>query len=501
MSPLFDQTYAQVPDALRASLLRFVTRIATEPTIGSCPPRALVVGGFVRDLLRGVVSTDLDIEVYGVEAERLLQIANELFPECVHEVGRQFGILYIPLAEGGTVDLALPRRESKMGDGHRGFAITSDPFLPLTESVRRRDFTINALFWDPLTNELIDLVEGQKDLEQKIIRVVDATHFEEDPLRVYRAIQFVSRFAFEIPPETEAILKNMVATGELDTLSHERITEELKKLFLYSERPSVGFEWLKRLGIIERSYPELQTLIGTPQEPEWHPEGDVWIHTMLCIDKAAELIRATQPAFTQEERLQILVGTLCHDLGKPPTTQVMEKKGIKRIRSLGHQEAGEEPTRSLCARWSFSGAVIHAARIITLNHLRPGEMAIKEQKGELAEEAYANAIRKLLKRIYPFSWRAFLVSAEADYRGRTIPEVQVGPYPHGDRFRELVEKYTLDEEAKTPLMQGHDLIETFDLKPGKQIGELLRAVENERDEGKIKTKEEAIAYIKNVLTH
>ncbi len=494
-----EQAYETLPAHLQRAIQTIAARVAQEPTLGAVPPRALLVGGLVRDLIRGECSLDADIEVFGVPAERLRTIAEELFPHHVHEIGRQFGILHIPCEEGGAIDLALPRRESKLAEGHRGFAIESDPFLPLEIAVQRRDFTINALLWDPLTKELIDHVQGITDLEQGILRAVNSDHFGEDPLRVYRAAQFVSRFSYTIESSTEELLKKMVSEGELDTLSPERITDELKKLFLKSSRPSVGWECLRTLGVIDRSYPELKSLASTPQEPEWHPEGDVWIHTMMCLDQAVQLMQKTLPPFTDEERLQILVGTLCHDLGKPPTTHVVEKKGVTRIRSLGHQEAGDEPTQALCARWSFSGSVIFAARLIAQNHLRAGELFIKELKGELAEEAYANAIRKLLKRLSPLSWRVFLIAAEADYRGRTLPHVQTEPYLHGLRFAELISKYQLDEQAVTPLLQGRDLIEVFGLTPGKQLGELLQLVENARDEGTIRTREEALALIKEKI--
>lgn len=498
-SPALLAVYEQTPAELRASIEILAQTVHAEAQIGSAPPRALLVGGFVRDLLHGGSSVDADVEIYGVPAERLFALVQKLFPH-VHDVGRQFGILHVPLSHGCSLDIALPRRESKLHEGHRGFAVESDPFLPLTEAVRRRDFTMNALFWDPLTHELIDLVNGEHDLREQRLRVVDPLHFPEDPLRVYRAIQFAARFESEIESQSEKLLREMVFAGELETLSPERVTGELKKLLLQSTKPSIGLSWMKRLGIIEHAYPELQAMIDTPQEPEWHPEGDVWTHTLLCLDTAARLIRE-HGSFTEEERLQILVGVLCHDVGKPPTTQRMEKNGQVRIRSLGHQEAGEEPTLSLCRKWTFNASIIHAARMITLNHLRPGELFIKEQKGELSEEAYANAIRKMLKRIFPLSWQVLLMAAEADYRGRALPEVQSGPYPHGDRFRELIAKYALDESAKTPLLLGRELMELFDLKPGKHLGELLRAVENARDEGAVKTKEDAVAYIKTILSH
>lgn len=477
-------------------------RVAKEPTdsIHHTTPRALLVGGYVRDLLLNTSPKDADVEVFGVEPPRLYALLEELFSGCVHDVGRAFGILKVHLSHGVEFDVAIPRTESKTASGHKGFAVNSNPYLPYGDAARRRDFTINAILLDPLTGEIIDPWHGQADLAQKALRVVDLKTFMDDPLRVYRAVQFKARFSLTVDATSQALMQEIVARGELSELSAERITEELVKLLLLAERPSIGFEYLRELGLVERDYPELQALISTQQEPEWHPEGTVWTHTMMVVDQAAKIIRRTENAeFTREEQLQVMLGALCHDLGKPATTQRLPKNGVICWRSPGHQEAGEAPTKAFCERLKIAESVAHATRMVTLHHLRPAEYFLKKEKGELTDASYANAIRTLLKKVKPLHWRVLHAAAEADFRGRGFPDADTRDYTYGRLFEETIVREKLAEEALKPLVLGHELIEAFQLEPGPFIGDLLRTVEHARDEGKIRTKDEALVLVGDLI--
>lgn len=465
--------------------------------IASRIPRTLIVGGFVRDTLLGIESKDADVEVYGVEAATIEKLLNELFPGQVIEAGKSFGVLKIPLGDGYDIDVALPRRESKAGTGHKGFVIEGDPNMSIEEAARRRDFTINAMMQDPLTNELIDLFGGQEDLKNKTLRVVDTQTFQDDPLRVYRALQFAARFGLTIEPRSFELMKMMVQRGDLDQLSKERVSDEMKKLFLKAEKPSIGLQLAWDLGIIERDYPELFILKQTPQEPAWHPEGDVWIHTLMVVDEAAKIIRRED--LTENEKLQVMIGALCHDLGKPATTKPGEKEGVLRIRSIGHEEAGEEPTKQLLSKWIFGYEVEQAAIIQATQHLKPGMLFRQKEKGELNEERYTNAVRKLLKRAYPVSWKVIIAAAEADHRGRALPEAQTEPYTAGELFASTVLSEKFDQEPIKSLIKGRDLIERG-MKPGVPFGEIIQKIEAARDEGKIKTREEALALLDDYLS-
>ncbi len=487
---------------LVGAILDLAKAVAKEPAHPEHknPPRAFIVGGYVRDLLLNQPPKDADVEIFGVEPERLQELLETLFPGQVHDVGRAFGILKVHLSHGVEFDVAIPRTESKTAPGHKGFAVNTNPYLPQREAAQRRDFTVNAISLDPLTGELVDPWNGQEDLRAGLLRVVDPLTFVDDPLRVYRAVQFLARFTFTLESDSRALMERMVKEGHLTELSTERITDELIKLLLLAEQPSIGFELMRELGIIERDYPELQSLIGTQQEPEWHPEGDVWIHTMLVVNQAAKIIRrAENAALTYEEQLQAVLGALCHDLGKPPTTFRTEKKGVMRWTSAGHQEAGEAPTIAFCGRLRFSESVVHAARMIALHHLRPSEYYIKKEKGELTDASYANAIRTLLKKIKPLNWRVMHASAEADFRGRGFPDADTRPDPYGALFAETIIREKLDEEALHPLVMGHELIELFQLEPGPYIGDLMRTIEHARDQGTIQTKDEALVLVGDLI--
>lgn len=463
--------------------------------IKSMGGQALLVGGFVRDSLTGMVSKDADMEVYGVDADTLERTLHQLYPEKVDTVGRSFGVLKVFLGDGLDLDVSIPRRESKTGSGHKGFAVTGDPNMSVKEAARRRDFTMNSLAADPLTGQIVDSFGGMDDIKNKILRVTDPERFQDDPLRVYRAVQFAARLGFTIEPKSFELMREMVERGDLDELSPERVTEELKKLLLKSERPSVGFEYMRELGIIERDYPELHSLIGVEQEPEWHPEGDVWIHTMMVLDQAATISKD----FSPEERLQITVGALVHDLGKPPTTKRMEKHGVMRITSLGHEEAGVEPAKQLLGRFIFGDEVERAAVAAARDHLKPGMLHRAWEKGELNDEQYANALRKWLKRSLPISWRVLLAASESDYRGRTLPGVQTEPYAAGEHAARVILERGLDKEAATPLVQGRDLI-ALGLKPGPIFRRLIDKIEHARDEGRITSREEALDLAKELIS-
>ena len=221
--------------------------------------RALIVGGWVRDRLLGRPSKDIDIEVYALDAEALRTVLSSFGP--VNTVGESFTVYKV-----ADLDVSLPRRESKVGHGHRGFAVTGDPTLSIVEASRRRDFTINAISYDPLTGEYEDPFAGRADLEARVLRAVDPRTFADDSLRVLRAVQFAARFELTVDQGTAQLCRRI----RLDDLPSERIWGELEKLLLLAGRPSIGLQLALDLHAIPQLFPELHALVGCPQEPEWH---------------------------------------------------------------------------------------------------------------------------------------------------------------------------------------------------------------------------------------
>ncbi len=489
---LFSQDERLINAANR--LATIIRSVPADPKYPNIEPRALIVGGFVRDAILGLHPKDIDIEVYGISIDRLEDLLNQLFPGKVNAVGRSFCVLKIHLADDVDFDISIPRRESKTGKRHDEFSITGDPGISALEAARRRDFSINAMAADPLTGEIIDHFHGLEDLQAHRLRVTDPERFQDDPLRVYRALQFAARLELTAEPTSLKLMQEMVERGDLKYLAKERITDELKKLLLKAKKPSIGLALARELGLVKKHYPELQAIIGIEQDPTWHPEGDVWTHTMQTVDQAAKLIRESEKNLNETEKLQIMLGSLCHDFGKPATTKIEDG----RIKSPRHEAVGEKPTRDFCDHLAFPVAVIKGALAITTEHLKPSVLYLEKQRDQLTDAQYANAVRRLLKKIHPVSWRILLIGSEADFRGKEISGAKTDPYLPGLLFEATVKNSQLNEEPTKPLLQGRDLI-LLGVKPGPKIGQLVRKIEELRDSGQIQTKAEAIAKAQEIL--
>ena len=440
--------------------------------------RALLVGGCVRDSLMGVHPKDWDVEVYGVEPARLRELLEEF--GRVDAVGEAFTVYKV----GSDLDVSLPRRERKTGRGHRAFVIAGDPSMSIEEAARRRDFTINAILEDPLTSEIIDPFGGRHDLQNKILRAVSAETFPEDSLRVLRATQFAARFEFDIGAETVELCRSI----DLTDLPRERIWSEMEKLLLRARRPSIGFRWLQRLGVFDQLFPELQALVGVPQEKDWHPEGEVDTHTWLVVDRARELIDDLPYA----KQVTVMLGALCHDFGKPATTEFIEG----RIRSRGHEEAGAAPTESFLDRLNIHTLEGYDVRsqVIALvrDHLKPGEFYKK--RDEVGDAAFRRLARRCeLELLYRVA-RADSLGRNADW----VPRDQWFTAEAQEWFIERARELKVEERAPAPLLMGRHLLE-MGLKPGPRVGEITRAVYEMQLDGRITSLEEAKAAAQNII--
>ena len=352
---------------------------------------------------------------------------------------------------------------------------------------------MNALACDPLTGELLDAHGGLNDLAARVLRAVDARTFPDDPLRAWRAFQLAARLSFDVEPATAALIAAMVDRGDLAELSRERLTDEIRKL-LSAGKPSVGLRLAHATGAIAASFPELARLAETPQDPEWHPEGDVWLHTLMVVDEAAAVVADGRWDLTGDEPLHVVLGALMHDLGKATTTERAVKDGRNRIVSPRHEAAGCAPAAAILARLTFGEDAERAAVAIVRWHLSPGALFYALMRGELDERAYANAVRKVLKRIHPVRWQVLIAACEGDWRGRGFPGLDSLPFDPGLRFAEAVAAERLDLSPVQPLVQGRDVL-ALGIAAGPEIGRFVRAVEDARDRGAIKTREEALALL------
>jgi tRNA nucleotidyltransferase (CCA-adding enzyme) len=440
--------------------------------------RALLVGGCVRDRLLGRRVKDWDVEVYGVEPKALRALLDSL--GTVNVVGEAFAVYKL----GHDLDVSVPRRERKSGRGHRAFVIDGDPHLSFEEAARRRDFTVNAILEDPLTGELIDPFGGRADLENRSLRAVSRETFAEDSLRVLRAAQFAARFEFVVAPETIELCRSI----DLSDLPPERVWGELEKILLHAPRPSVGFRWLAELGATQRLFPEIHALVGVPQEKDWHPEGEVDTHTWLTLDRARELV----DDLDYPRRVVVMLAALCHDFGKPSTTEFVEG----RIRSRGHDRAGEQPTLDFLDRLKIHtlGGYDVRAQVVALvaEHLKPGEFYYKrEQIGD-------GAFRRLARRC---ELELLYRVARADTLGRNaewVPREKWFDAAPQEWFIARARELMVTERPPARILMGRHLLE-MGLQPSPLVGRITDAVYEMQLDSRVTTLEEAKEAARKLL--
>jgi tRNA nucleotidyltransferase (CCA-adding enzyme) len=446
------------------------TAVAIAAAARAAGGRALIVGGWVRDRLLGRQSKDIDIEVYGVDASRLHELLEQFGP--VNTVGESFTVYKV-----AGLDVSIPRTESKTGRGHKGFAVTGDPSLTIEQASRRRDFTINAISWDPLTEQYEDPFDGRADLERHVLRAVDASTFGEDSLRVLRALQFAARFEFTLDAATMELCRAI----PLDDLPAERIWGEMEKLLLQAARPSIGFTLALELGVIDTLFPELKAMVGCPQEPEWHPEGDVWVHTLLVIDEARKRI----DDLDKPRQTTVMLGAVLHDAGKPPTTAFIDG----RIRSMDHEQQGVAPASAVLDRLNVQtiggfDVRFHVLGIVA-HHLKPG--MFRQSKTPVSDGAFRRLAQKvdleLLARV-----------AKSDCEGRG------GGFDCSamDWFLERARELGVQNAPPKPLLLGRHLL-ALGLSPGPRIGEILRVVYEHQLDGSVTSVEQGIALARTLI--
>ena len=452
--------------------------IALASAIKESGGRALLVGGCVRDQLMRLEPSDWDLEIYGVEPAMVRSILDRFGP--VNVVGESFTVYKL----GSDLDVSLPRRERKVGRGHKAFVVEGDPLMSVVEATRRRDFTINAILMDPITEEVIDPYDGRSDIENGVIRAVAVDTFPEDSLRVLRAAQFASRFQFNIEDKTIELCRAI----NLDDLPCERIWGEVEKLLLRSRMPSIGLRHLRDLLVIDKLFPEIKRLIGVTQDPVWHPEGDVFVHTQLVIDVARQLIDELPYA----KKVTIMLAALAHDFGKPATTKFQDGHW----RSLGHAEAGVGATERFLDRLNIHTIDNYdvRAQVVALvkDHLKPGEFFKKR------DEVGEGAFRRLAKRCEPdLLYRV----AKADSLGRNaewVPREKWFNSEAQEWFIERARELHVDSGPPQPLLLGRHLLE-MGLEPGIRIGEITAAIYEMQLDGRVRSVDEAKQAAKVLL--
>ena len=436
--------------------------------------QSFLVGGAVRDfLLNQKIQKDLDLEVFGIELsdlENLLVKAGKL-----SKVGKSFGVLKLKLTDR-EYDFSLPRQERKIGPGHRGFKVRSLTQMAYPRAALRRDFTINSIAYDPLNHQFLDPLQGRRDLERKILRHIGSS-FSEDPLRVLRAMQFSARFEFRVAPETTRLCRSL----ELDELPKERIFEEFKKLLLLSEKPSRGLETARELEIL-KGFPEINQLAGIPQDPKCHPEGDVWNHTLRVLDAAATI----KTGFDVKD-LELMLAALCHDLGRGPTTAYIQT----RWRSHAQHESGFIRTESFLKRITEESKLIRNIQLLVKEHLRP------QQLYNDRERIRSSDILRLALRV---SITDLVRLAHAGYQGKMRISGKPNNFPAGEWLLDQAHRLSVQDKPPKPFLKGRHLIE-MGIKPGPEIGKLLKQAFDVQINGEIQSLNEAMKWVESKLPH
>lgn len=422
--------------------------------------RSLLVGGSVRDRVFDKISKDYDLEIYGLDEKTIEKVISPFGK--VEKVGEFFGVLKVFLDNGLDIDVAMPRTEQSTGAGHKDFTVKTHKELGYEEACRRRDFTMNAMMADPLTGELVDPFNGFDDLLHRRLKVTDEETFKEDPLRVLRALQFVSRFNLTVEPQSAEVLTKMAP--ELKNISKERILEEWKKLLLKGNKPSMGMRYGLSLGIYEQIHPELVALAGIEQNPDWHPEGDVWEHTLMTVDEAAKIVK--QNKLNEEDSLTIMFAALCHDFGKVSTTSKNEKG---KIVALGHEDAGVEPTKKFLKGFKgLENKIIDKVLKLVAEHMRPSLLYKQSQIGNVGE----GAIKKLGKDVAPATITELVMVAKADKLGRGF---EYEKYEAGEWLLEKAESLKIEAKKPEDIIKGREFLEFYNCPGGPLIGRLIKA--------------------------
>ncbi len=437
---------------------------------------AYFVGGCVRDWLLGLAVKDFDVEVFGVTYEELVKALSRW--GRIDLVGRSFGVVKLATQEGQCYDFTIPRKDSKIAPGHKGFEIAFEPDISREEAAARRDFTINAIMYDPRRREILDFFDGAVDLRNKLLRHTSPA-FVEDPLRALRGMQFAGRFNLHAAPETAALCRE-IKSGYSE-LAVERVREEWFKWAGRSAVPSAGLRFLIDTGWIDH-FPEIKTLIDAPQEPAWHPEGDVFTHTGHCCDALARLPEWLNA--DAQSRIVYMLAILAHDFGKPETTRRELKDGAMRIVSPGHEEAGARLAEQFLTHINAPLAVKERVVPLVANHLFS------------FHDLTDHAIRRLARRLEPETIDGLCLIMTADSMGRPprppkIPDAVT-------RLLAKAHELQVRQSAPRPILQGRHLIERG-MIPGPAFGKTLNAAYEAQLEGLIQDLPSALDWLSKMM--
>ena len=440
------------------SVLKELTKSGFEP---------ILIGGCVRDKFMDIEPKDIDVEVHGCTVDQLDKILSKLGK--VDAVGKSFGILKFK-KDGVEFDFSVPRKENRIGVGHKDFEVILEP-MTKEEAALRRDFTFNALGFDPLTNTLFDFFGGLEDLKNGIIRHT-SDKFKEDPLRILRGMGFQSRFGFTVAPETFEVMREM--SLELCHLPKERLSEEFMKWSIKGKHPELIFDFLRESGSMI-VIPELGLLKDTEQDPIWHPEGVVEVHEKLTMIRMLSICE--REGIVGDEKAKFMFTMLLHDIAKPQTTEHEEKGGRICVTSKGHEGLGAVMAEEILNRIGIKPVMVE--QIVKLIKFHLAHVNIFSINSLSSRK---KALLKLSKNIHPSTIRDLLFVIEADALGRdNVDEERILKVrTEIEEVWNLAKTLHVTTEQRKSILMGRHLIE-IGMKPSLKFGEILKKADEAQD--------------------
>tara|TARA_R110000751_G_scaffold3665_3_gene17427 strand:- start:370 stop:1902 length:1533 start_codon:yes stop_codon:yes gene_type:complete len=435
--------------------------------------KCLLVGGFVRDRLIGnKASKDIDIEVYGLSYEDLVRQLS-LFGKP-KTVGKSFGVVKLAV-DGEDYDFSLPRRDSKVSEGHKGFTVATDQNLTPAEAALRRDFTMNSVAEDADGN-LIDPFGGAKDIEDGILRAT-SEHFAEDPLRVLRGFQFAARFDMTVEEKTAAMCTQL--KDEFQTLPKERVWTEFEKFCTKAAKPSAGITFLKDTKWLEL-FPNVATMHDSPQDSEWHPEGCVLTHTEHCMDAAVKI--ADREDVQGEDRTVLMLAVMCHDIGKPAT---LAKNESGRWTNKKHANVGVPIAKDFLESIGAHPRIIKRVLPLVSEH-----MALLDVRPEDISETQ---VRRLSRRLGDATISELVNVMEADASGR--PPLPKGRPKGAQMILMIAKELEIQDSKPKPILMGRHLV-SMGMSPGPNFSEILKAAYDAQLGGEFSDLNSALQWVK-----
>lgn len=434
--------------------------------------RVLVVGGLVRDKVLGLESKDVDCEIYFANLTEIEEFLSQ-FGEVEINFDARFPIFRLTV-NGFGLEFCPPRRDRKVAPGSKGFEITVDPEMTPEEACSRRHFTIGSMALDPLTDEIIDPFGGQADLNNKILRATDERFFADDPLRALIGMQLAGRFNLTATEHTENLAGEMLKEAHLIHSNAKWL--EWEKWAAKSATPSKGLEFLRGSGWLQL-FPEIQTILGLPQDPRFHPEGNVWQHTLETVDEAAKI--ADGENLDKENRLVLVFAALCHDLGKATTTTNEDGK----ITSKRHAKESAKFAESFLLSIGAPSWLIEKVKPLVREHM------------VLTNAITEKSVRRLANRLQPATITELLQVIESDQNGRgSMPK---GLGENGCKLAELAQQQAVENGKPKALLMGRHLLEM--MSPGPQMGQLLRAAFEAQLDGVFSNLEGAMSWARRAI--